>query len=197
MPYTKSITLSFFCSCSAVSHSYTTFLRSTSERPLQKNYKILCHTLSKSEVQYFWTCYWWSWGQYHNLILIVIILHDYPLSPPSTAHTPFLKRPCHFSAIWSLQVLTMTHPRIRSLSNYYSSEFLNVTVSPSCDGAQFSWLCATFWDLYVQTGKLMNFFVSLSFLPIFTHFMRKFSVLFCLFSCAKFSKLWRRKKIYF
>ena len=58
-------------------------------------------------------------------------------------------------------------------------EFLNVTVSPSCDGAKFSWLCATFWDLYLQAGKLNFFFIllyifflptlwpCLSFLPIF------------------------------
>ena len=48
-----------------------------------------------------------------------------------------------------------------------SSEFLKVTVSPSCDGAKFSWCCSKFCYLYLQTGKINNFLY--------------FSILFCPF----------------
>ena len=39
------------------------------------------------------------------------------------------------------------------------AEFLNVIVSTLCDGAEFLWLCAKFWDLYVQAGKFMILFI--------------------------------------
>ena len=43
-------------------------------------------------------------------------------------------------------------------------ELLKVTVSPR-------WLCATFWDSNVPTGKFMIFFFFLYFLSIFTYFV--------------------------
>ena len=43
---------------------------------------------------------------------------------------------------------------IKKSSPYNISEFLNVTVTQSCDHAKFSWLCAKSWDLYAQTKKL-------------------------------------------
>ena len=76
------------------------------------------------------------------------------------------------------------------------SGFLKITVSPLCNGAKFSWLCAEFWDLYVQTGKIMIFFIFLYFfLSIFTYFVCILRF-FCPYSCVKFSqvKLWRHKK---
>ena len=44
---------------------------------------------------------------------------------------------------------------VRSVINgAYPAEFLNVTVSRSCDRAKFSWLCAKSWDLYAETKNL-------------------------------------------
>ena len=52
-----------------------------------------------------------------------------------------------------------------------SPEFLIVTVSPSCDSAKVYWLCATFWELYVQREKFMIFTIFIHFLSVFTHFI--------------------------
>ena len=73
-----------------------------------------------------------------------------------------------------------------------ATEFLNVTVSPSCDNAQFCWLCAKFWGLYVQAGKFMIFLYLINLVSIITQFMSMFRVFSLAFSCAKFPqvKLW-------
>ena len=47
------------------------------------------------------------------------------------------------------------------------AEFINVTNSPSCNRAKFSWLCAAFWYLCVITVRLLIFY--LHFPKIFVH----------------------------
>ena len=54
---------------------------------------------------------------------------------------------------------------------YPNSEFLNVTVSRSCDRAKFSWLWATFWDWYFETKNLCILTYSTVFSSWFTHNM--------------------------
>ena len=63
-----------------------------------------------------------------------------------------------------------------------NTEFLNVTVSSSCDGPKFCWICAIFLDLYMQAGKFMILFI-FNFLFKFTHFMSKFTDLLAIFLC--------------
>ena len=67
---------------------------------------------------------------------------------------------------WSLHSWETSKANVTKRKFY--TEFLNVTVSPSCNGAKFSWLGAKFWDLYVQTVKFMICFIFLIFLSIFT-----------------------------
>ena len=62
----------------------------------------------------------------------------------------------------------------KSVFGLILSEFLNVTVSPSCNGAKCCRLCATFWDLYLTTLKFMIFFLHfhlcvVHFYPLYVH----------------------------
>ena len=70
------------------------------------------------------------------------------------------------------------------------AEFLQVTVSASCDGAKFSWFCAKFKDLYVQPEKSKTLINFLNFWPVFIHFMS----LFCVFFQKWTKKIWQLKK---
>ena len=76
---------------------------------------------------------------------------------------------------------------LRSMVESSEAEFLNVNVSPSCDCAKSSWLCAKFWDLYVQAGKFMISYIFQTFCPFLA------TLWTCLnfsgqFSCANLKK---------
>ena len=75
-------------------------------------------------------------------------------------------------------------------------EFLNVTISPLCDGAKFSSLCANFYIFTWITKNSWFWFIFLRFLSIFPNLGACLGFFFCPFSCAKLSKVkcWLRKK---
>ena len=74
-------------------------------------------------------------------------------------------------------------------------EFLKVTVSLSCNRAQFLWLCAKSWDLHAQTKKI-KFNLFYPFFFMFHIYKGIFSDVFYTFLLRKISKLkfWPRKK---
>ena len=75
---------------------------------------------------------------------------------------PIQQSHSNFGTIYAILIFFITW-NVLSLCK----EFLKVTVSLSCDGAKFSWVHTTFWDLFVQTGKFMIFLI---FLYFFVHF---------------------------
>ena len=75
------------------------------------------------------------------------------------------------------------------------SEFLNVTVSQSCDRANFSWLGAKSWGLYVQAKYLCILTSFTVFSSWFTHI--KWSLVWILFFSLRKScltKVWTAQK---
>ena len=56
---------------------------------------------------------------------------------------------------------------VSNTNNAYSPEFLIIKVSGLCKNVKFCWLCASFCDLYVQTGNLCIFDTFLVFLSIY------------------------------
>ena len=90
-------------------------------------------------------------------------------------------------------------PKMRMSLTLNWPDFLNVTVSPLCDGEKFSWPCATFWNFNVQAGKFMVSFICLYSFCLFLPTLWPSLEFVLPFSCAKISKVkcWRRKKIHF
>ena len=75
-------------------------------------------------------------------------------------------------------------------------EFLNITVSPSCEGAKFSWLCTIFLDLYVEAGKFLIIFIKKKLFIHVYQLCEHIKIFSGHFPAQSFQKVkfWRRKK---
>ena len=74
---------------------------------------------------------------------------------------------------WNIVFLQNGHIGCIYLWNHSSlqTDFLNVTVSPLCGGANFFWICARSWDVFTQTKKVVVLTILTYFLHVSTPFM--------------------------